>query len=292
MTALKLKDILEGAEDKLGLKQMTGKAGLMRRIDHIGVQRYDEEERFRDRLIPDVILIITPLCLSELEMTSSESREKIFQTIISCRIPCVALSKTDSPPDFMLSFSELHNIPLFASMYDEFLLESRLLGLLREKIDKVVSIHGALVNVLGIGVIIAGDSGTGKTECARELVERGHTWIADDVIEIEKRDNILYGRSHDLIKYLIHIKHAGIVDAKKFLSASAVRDESVINLLVELVKAGDTWRREGVYSAERLQDVLGVKLHYIQLPCFPHTKNICKYVEQRVQRLLKERSSA
>lgn len=289
MTALKLKDILEGAEDKLGLKQMTGKAGLMRKIDHIDIQRYDEEERFWDRLIPDVILIITPLCLSELAMTSSESREKVFQTIISCRIPCVAISNTDPPPDFMLSFSESHSITVFTSMYDEFLLESRLLGLLREKVDKVISIHGALVNVFGIGVIIAGDSGTGKTECARDLAERGHTWIADDVIEIEKRDNILYGRSHDLIKYLIHIKRKGIVDAKKFLSVSAVCDESVINLLVELVKEGDTWRREGVYSAERLLDVMGVKLPYIQLPCFPHTKNIYKYVEQTVQRLLNER---
>jgi HPr kinase/phosphorylase len=289
MTALKLKDILEGAEDKLGFEQMTGKAGLMRRIDYIGVQRYDEEERFWDRLIPDVILIITPLCLSELAMTSSESREKIFQTIISCRIPCVALSNTDSPPDFMLSFSELHSIPLFMSMYDEFLLESRVLGLLREKIDKVISIHGALVNVFGIGVIIAGDSGTGKTECARDLAERGHAWIADDVIEIEKRENILYGHSHDLIKYLIHIKRKGIIDAKKFFIASAVLDETVINLLVELVKTDDIWRREVVYSAEKFQDIMGVKLSYVQLPCFPHTENIYKCVEQTVQRLLNER---
>ncbi len=292
MTALKLKDILEGAEDRLGFEQMTGKTGLMRRIDHVGVQRYDEQDGFWDRLIPEAILIITPLCLSELAMISSESREKIFQTIISCRIPCVALSKTDSPPDFMLSFSESHRIPLFTSMYDEFLLESRLLGLLREKIDEVISLHGALVNVFGIGVVITGDSGTGKTECARDLAERGHAWIADDVIEIEKRENILYGHSHDLIKYLIHIKHKDIIDAKKFFIASTVLDETVINLLVELAKVSSIQRQEGAYRAEKLQDIMGVKLSYIQLPCFPHTENIYKFVEQTVQRLLNERSIA
>ncbi len=292
MTTLKLKDILEGAEDKLGFEQMTGKAGLMRRIDHIGVKRYDEEKRFWDRLSPDVILIISPLCLSELAMISSESREEVFQTIISCRIPCVALSKTDSPPDFMLSFSESHGIPLFTSMYDEFLLESRLLGLLREKIDKVISIHGALVNVFGIGVIIAGDSGTGKTECARDLAERGHAWIADDVIEIEKRGNILYGHSHDLIRYLIHIKPEGIIDAKKFFIASAVLDETVIDLLVELATVNNIQRQEGAYPAEKLQDIMGIKLSYVQLPCFPHTENMYKCIEQAVQRLLNERSIA
>ncbi len=292
MTALKLKDILEGAEDKLGLEQITGKAGLMRRIDHSGIQRYDGDERFWDRLIPDVILIITPLCLYELTMASSESREKIFQTIISCRIPCVALSKTVSPPDFLLSFSESYNIPLIASMYDEFLLQSRLLGLLREKFDNVISIHGALVNVFGVGVIITGDSGTGKTECARDLVERGHTWIADDFIDIEKKGYILYGHSHDLIKYLIHIKSEGIVNAKKFFIAKAVRDETVINLLVELVEINHNQGKEDAYSAEELQDIMGVKLPYVQLPCFPYTENIYVYVERAVQRLLNERSIA
>lgn len=292
MTALELKDILASAEDKLGLEQITGKVGLTRRIDHIGIQRYDGGKRFWDRLIPDVILIITPLCLYELAMVSSESREKIFQTIISCRIPCVALSKTVSPPDFMLSFSELYSIPLFTSMYDEFLLESRLLGLLREKVDNVISIHGALVNVFGVGVIITGDSGIGKTECARDLVERGHAWIADDVIDIEKKENILYGRSHDLIKYLIHIKRKGIIDAKKFFIDSTVRDETVINLLVELATINYIQEREDAYSAEELQDIMGVKLPYVQLPCFPYTENIYKYIEQAVQRLLNERSIA
>jgi len=290
MTALKLEDIIRGAEDKLGLEQIAGKAGLMRTIKHIGVQRYDGEERFWDRLIPDFILILTSSYLYELAMISSELREKIFQTIISCRIPCVALSETNLLPYFMLSFSESHSIPLFTSRYDEFLLESRLLGLLRENIDEVISIHGSLVNVLGIGVIIIGDSGTGKTECACELAGRGHAWIADDVIEIRKRENILYGHSHDLIKYLIHIRHRGIVDAKEFFFDSAVRDETAINLMVELVTVNYNNEREGVYSAKTLQDIMGVKLPLIQLPCFPHTDDIYRYVEQEVQRLLNERS--
>ncbi|HYA13995.1 MAG TPA: hypothetical protein VEF33_06615 [Syntrophales bacterium] len=292
MTLLTLKDILKGSEDKLGLEQITGKAGLMRRIDQIGIQRFDGEESFWERLIPDVILIITPSCLYELAIASSEVRDEIFQTIISNRIFCLAISKTVLPSDFMLSFSEENHISLFTSVYDEFLLESRLRGLLREKINNVISIHGALVNVFGNGVIITGDSGAGKTECACELAERGHAWIADDVIEIEKRENILYGRSHDLVKNLLHIKYRGIVDAKKFFVDSIVCDETVINLLVELAAVNYNQEREGVYLEIESQDIMGVKLPYIKLPCFPHTNDICWYIEQAVQRVLIERNIA
>ncbi|HVO66867.1 MAG TPA: hypothetical protein VMT12_10325 [Syntrophales bacterium] len=292
MTPLTLKDILEGSEDKLGLEQITGKAGLMRGIDQIGIQRFDGKKNFWERLIPEVILIITPSCLHELATATSEMRDKIFQTVISNRVAGIAISKTVLPTYFILSFSEENNISLFTSAYDEFLLESRLLGLLREKINNVTSIHGALVNVFGIGVMITGDSSTGKTECARELVERGHAWIADDVIEIEKRENILYGRSHDLVKNLLHIKYRGIVDAKKFFVDSIVCDETVIDLLVELAAANYALGREGVYLEKESQDIMSIKLPCMQLPCFPYIKDIYRHVEHAVQRLLNERSVA
>ena len=291
MTPLTLKDILKGAEDLLGVKQITGRAGLMRIIDHVGIQRYDGKERFWHRLLPDVILIISPECLYELNIAPPEVRDSIFQTIVSNRIACLALSKTVLP-DFMISFSEQNNIALFTSMYDEFLLESRLRGLLREKINGVISIHGALVNVFGVGVMITGDSGAGKTECARELAERKHAWIADDAIEIEKRGNMLYGRSHFLVKYLVHIKHAGIVDAKKFFADPVVCDETVINILVKLAAVSYNNKREGVSLEEELQDIMGVKLPYVQLPCFPQAKDIYKTVEKAARRFLNERRVA
>jgi HPr kinase/phosphorylase len=285
MAALKLRDILRGAKDTLGIKHMTGKAGLMRKASAIRVQHYVEEDGFWDRLIPDVIIIITPRAVSELAMISSESREKIFQTISSSRIPCIALAKTDSPHDFMVTFSDTYNIPLFTSLHDEYFLESRLLGLLREKIAHSLSMHGALVNVFGNGVIITGDSGTGKTMCSCELVKRGHAWIADDSIEIEKRGALLYGRSHDLIKQLIDMKHTGIVDAKQILGAEVILDETIINLMVEFKKESDIRKWEGGYPAGTLKEIMGVKIPYVQLPCFPHTENLYKHIECAVQTL-------
>ena len=179
---------------------MTGEAGLARSTSSIRVQRYEKAEGFREWIIPDAALVITPQYISELTSIPSESRKKIFQAIISNRIPLIAISETDTVPGLMASFSESYGIPVFASVYDEFLLESRLSGLLREKLENSISMHGTLVSVSGLGVMLTGDSGTGKTECSLKLAERGHRWVADDAVEIERRGDSLYGRSHELVQ--------------------------------------------------------------------------------------------
>jgi HPr kinase/phosphorylase len=288
MASLRLKDILQGREDELGLEQMTGEAGLARSTSSIRVQRYEEAEDFRERIVPDVILVMTPPYVSELITIPSESRKKIFQSIISNRIPLIAISETDAVPGLIASFSELYGIPVFTSVYDEFLLESRLSGLLREKLENSISMHGTIVSVSGLGVMFVGDSGTGKTECSLKLAERGHRWIADDAVEIERRGDLLYGRSHELTKGLINIKNRGIVKARELLCAKAVLDDSVINFMVELKTMDHNGRQEGIYRAEKLLDIMGVKLPCMELPGFPQTRRIYRHVEFGVQKLMRE----
>jgi HPr kinase/phosphorylase len=287
MAPLRLKDILQGREDELGLRQIIGEAGLTRSTSSIRVQRYEETQGFRERIIPDVILTITPKCVSELITIPSESRKNIFQAIISKRIPLIAISETERVPAPLLPFSELYGIPLFASVYDEFLLESRLSRLLREKIENSISVHGSFVSVSGRGVIFVGDSGAGKTECALELVKRGHQWIADDAVEIERRGDLLYGRSHELVKRLINIRNRGIVEAEELLGAQTILDHSIIDLMVEL-KRTDHNEGQNMYAAEKLRDIMGVKLPCMELPRFPQTGRIYRRVELRVQELMRE----
>lgn len=287
MASLRLKDILQGRESELGLRQIAGEAGLMRSTNGIRVQRYEEGQGFRERIIPDVVLVINPQCISKLTTMPSESRKKIFQTIISNRIPLIAVSETEMVPALLLPLSESQDIPLFTSVYDEFLLESRLSRLLREKIENSISVHGSFVSVSGLGVIFVGDSGAGKTECALELAKRGHQWIADDAVEIEKRGDLLYGRSDELVKRLINIGSSGIVEAGELLGAQTILDDSIINLMVELRKTDHT-AVQNTYPEERLQDIMGVKLPCIELAGFPLTSRIYEHVELRVQKMMKD----
>lgn len=289
MTAFNVKDIIINAENRLGIKQITGAAGSMRKTHHINVQQYNEGKGFWDTIIPDTILVISPSCFSKLTITLPEARKNNFHDIISNRIICIAISKTDSSSDFMLKFSKVYDMPIFTSVYDEFLLESRLIGLIREKINNVVFIHGSLVNVYGFGVIITGDSGSGKTECAYKLARRGHVWIADDVVEIEKRNNILHGCSCVLVKHLINVKDTGIVSAKEYLGASAIRDETIIDLMIELKDESNIPIQQDCYSTEHYQNIMGFKLPYITMPAFLCDRAMYTYVERVTQKLINKR---
>ncbi|MDO8785112.1 MAG: hypothetical protein Q7J12_02745 [Syntrophales bacterium] len=285
MNAVTIEDLLEDPGNRLGVGQIIGQSGLMRKTGHLKVQRYIETEGFWMRLLPEVILIITPACLAELSCIPAKKRENILQNIVSSHIPCLAVAETVLPPDFLVCFSEDNNIPLFTSVYNEFFLESRLIGLLREKINQIVLIHGVLLNVYGRGIIIMGDSSIGKTTCGLKLVERGHKWIADDAVEIKKKNGgVLYGRGHGLAKYFIEVKGVGIVRAKELLGAAAVGEETAVSIIVEFEKASS---KSGTkVSGTTRKNIMNVQLPYIKIPVFTHGASMAEDVESVVRNFL------
>jgi len=99
-----------------------------------------------------------------------------------------------------------------------------------------ISLHGVLIDILGVGVLIVGKSGIGKTECALDLVMRGHRLVVDDLIQIEKeQDGALYGFSHELGRHHMEVRGLGIIDIEKLFGVSAIRHKKQIELVVELV---------------------------------------------------------
>lgn len=286
MSAVKLKDIFEEGEDTLGITHMTGSSGLTREICHVRVQRFKEEEIFWDMLIPESILVVAPLYLSKLACDPSNEQEKFLRHIVSAGVSCVALSESAVVPELMRALSECYRIPIFASPYDEYLLESRLLGLLREKIEHIISLHGALVNVFGYGIVIMGESGIGKTECACSLTERGHAWIADDAVELERKDSLLYGRSQGLVKHLVNIKSIGIIDAKIHLGRASVRDETVIDLMIEFQKTSHARGKGNNHPAKHYRRIMGITVPYFCLQVFPWSMNIHTHVENIARSLI------
>lgn len=284
MCALTIKDLLEGREDELGLEHIAGKAGLIREITHIRPQHLGGNDSFLDKIVPENLLIITPEDISKHLVASPATKEKFFQSIISLRIPCIALSGTAFPPEFLLSFSESRSIPVISSIYDEFLLESRLIGILRERIDNIVTIHGVLLNLYGLGVIITGDSGVGKTECAIRLVEKGHMWIADDVIEIEKREGgVLLGRSYGVGTRLLEKKGVGIVSAREIFKEDRILEETVVSLIVQLEQAHDITGETVRFSMDETHEIIGAKIPYVKIPVSSNTGFPDRQIDESVR---------
>jgi HPr kinase/phosphorylase len=132
------------------------------------------------------------------------------------------------------------------------------------------NLHGVLVDVYGVGVIIMGRAGTGKSECALELIERGHRLVADDVVFVRRRgDRFLYGEGSSLLRHHMEIRGLGIFDVKNIFGVGAVRNTKRISLIVEL----EDWDPEKEYDRTGITEdsytILELKLPKITVPVRP-----------------------
>jgi HPr kinase/phosphorylase len=173
-------------------------------------------------------------------------------------------------------------------MHDEFLLESRLMGLLREKIDRICFRHGVLLNICGRGVLLAGDSGIGKTTLGIRLARRGHLWVADDVIEIERKGSRLLARGHRRSRRLVHVKASGITETRRIIKQGNRLDETVLDMVIEAVRR-DRPRPGGASKDKEAREILS-----IMVPCLEIAVDTGRYmtvsrVEQAVHSVFKRR---
>jgi HPr kinase/phosphorylase len=141
-----------------------------------------------------------------------------------------------------------------------------------------ISLHGVLIDILGVGVLILGKSGIGKTECALDLVMRGHRLVVDDLIQIEKKqDDALYGFSHDLGRHHMEVRGLGIIDIEKLFGVSAIRHKKQIELVVELVDPEECMDdRMGL--EEKTYTILEVEIPRKRIPIRPG-RNLTAIVE-------------
>ncbi|WP_274366144.1 HPr(Ser) kinase/phosphatase [Paenibacillus thermotolerans] len=184
--------------------------------------------------------------------------------------PCILITRNLNVPDELLEAAKEHNIPLLRSGLATTILISRITGFLENRLAPSTTIHGVLVDVYGVGMLITGSSGIGKSETALELIKRGHRLVADDAVEISQTaDNTLYGNAPDLIKHLVEIRGLGIINVMTLFGAGAVRNVKKISLVARL----ENWQQEKQYDRlgldEELTRILDTDLPLITIPVRP-----------------------
>lgn len=265
MNVVSIKDVIDGREEHLGIESIAGEDGLTREVARVHPHRLESYEHFLNALSKDTILIIPPSGITNLLNLPRRKLKELFYRFLFARVPCILLSENENPPEALVSFCESQRIPLFCSLHDDALLESRLIGIMREKLMKRMVVHGVLVNVYGQGVLIVGESGVGKTQCSLHLVELGHRWVADDVVGIEKREgDVLWGRSLSLNANLLEKKGEGIVRAEEIFSQESIMEETKVDLIVELRNSEN--ESDTVFSWEETREMIGVKLPCMAIP--------------------------
>ncbi|MBM4314960.1 MAG: hypothetical protein FJ122_13735 [Deltaproteobacteria bacterium] len=128
----------------------------------------------------------------------------------------------------------------------------------RAKQGRSVVVHGVLVQVSGLGVLVMGDSGIGKTACGLDLVARGCFWIADDAVVLERRGDVLYGRGHERTKKLIAVRGRGVLDTRCLLGAEAILDETQVSLVIQFIRHSYTQGKDRDGESESLLEIEGI----------------------------------
>jgi HPr kinase/phosphorylase len=194
-------------------------------------------------------------------------------------------SSSSFVPELLKDSANHCNIPAAASEFDEYYLASRLTGLLREKIRKIISLHGVIFVSRGRGILLTGGSGIGKTTAAIQNLQEGDYWVADDVALVKKnRRGELIACAHNRIKNLIHTEKTGIIPACNLLDFTKIKKNTKLSAVIEIEKV----RAAKSFMAKKNRGILGTVLPCLQvsIPSGSYfDKNLLK---KSLRRLLKD----
>ncbi|HPO50701.1 MAG TPA: HPr(Ser) kinase/phosphatase [Spirochaetota bacterium] len=268
-------DLLEidSKTDNLLLKRISGENGLERVISSKEINRPGLAlGGFFDFFANNRIQVFGRGETLFLKKYQDEEYFKNVRKFLDYDIPCCIFSNDDPPPSNFISLTNEKNIPVLLSSLDTGDLISALFQILNETFAKKTVANGVLVEVFGIGILIKGKSGIGKSETALELIERGHRLVADDTIELKNIQNkFLEGKGTKIISHHMEIKGIGIINVKNLFGVGAIRDEKKIQLIIELeewdAQRNEKYERLGV--DEKYEEILGLKLPYLLIPVMP-----------------------
>lgn len=213
-----------------------------------------------------------------LENLSKNKQISAFRNLMQFQIPVIFLTDGNQLPDYLLVIAEEAGIPVYSTPYET----TRFMYLLRDFLDDQFAlqtvVHGAMVDVYGIGILIVGRSGIGKSEVALDLVERGHRLVADDVVMLTKKSSVLMGSATEMSKHFMEIRGLGIVDVMKMFGIRSVRYQKRLEVVMELTLWEDNLEVNRTGLDHDTVNLLDVEVPFIQLPITPG-KNITVIAE-------------
>ena len=234
---------------------------------------------FFEHFDSDRVQIIGYVEYTYLQTLTEERKTEIYEKMLKRKVPCVVFSRSLPPEESFLRIAQERDVPVFSTEKKTSSFMSELIRWLNVKLAPCISIHGVLVDVYGVGVLIMGESGIGKSEAALELIKRGHRLVTDDVVEIRKvSDETLVGSAPDITKHFIELRGIGIVDVKSMFGVQSVRETQNIDLVITL----EDWSRDKEYDRlgleEEYTEYLGNKVVCHSIPIRPG-RNLAIIVE-------------
>ena len=274
--AIRVGELLERAE--LGISAVAGEAGLDRTVTVPRIQKPGLAlTGWPEQLHANRVLV---LGATEIEyLVDHEPARRVgIETLLASDPACVVVCRSLAPPAELLAAAEGRGVPLLVSSLVTADFIAAVTGWMADRLAPSTELHGVLMDVLGIGVLMVGKSGIGKSETALDLVVRGHRLVGDDVIRIRRQGKKLSGRGAGLLGHHMEIRGLGIINIKDLFGISAVREAKVVELIVELHE----WEASAEYDRlgfdEETELLLDVSVTKLRLPVRPG-RNIATLIE-------------
>ena len=203
-----------------------------------------------------------------------EAAREAFGNLLRFDLPCIVLTNDNDLPEALVAMATEAGVPLFRTAVPSTAFMARLRDFLLDQFAPQQTLHGSLVDVYGIGLLLMGKAGIGKSEVSLDLVERGHRLVADDVVIVTKKDEqVLMGSGTDLVQHFMEVRGLGLVDIRAMFGIRAIRFQKRVEVVVnmQLWDEGEEYTRLGM--VEETFNIMGVELPMVKVPITPG-KNI------------------
>jgi HPr kinase/phosphorylase len=272
--------LFEDQRQELQLEQLTESLASKREITVSDVHRPGMLLMgFVDNFLPERIQIIAQTELTYLATLTPEGVRQAVDRLFQFEMPCIVVCKGLEVPPYLIQKANECQVPVLRTSQSTTPFIHSLTLYLDHMFAPQTTVHGSLVDVYGVGMLFTGRSGIGKSECALDLVERGHRLVADDVVTVTRRHgDVLIGAGNQLLRHHMEIRGLGIIEVQAIFGIRAIRLQKRIEVQANLQE----WASDGDYDRvgldEKRMDILGVPIPYVQVPITPG-KNITVIAE-------------
>ncbi|MCX7918807.1 MAG: HPr(Ser) kinase/phosphatase [bacterium] len=291
MPEITVRDLLDEEGKELQLELVAGEAGLNKKITSSDLHRPQLGlSGFLEYFAYERIQVIGLTELTYINTIPEQDRWDRFEHLFNEKTPCFVVTTGLAPPSELIELGNRKQTCIFRTQLQTTRFISLLSNYLEVKFAPHTTVHGVLVDIYGVGVLILGPSGIGKSETALELIHRGHRLVADDVVHIDRiAGNVLMGYGSDIIKYHMEIRGLGIINIRNLFGVSAVRTRKRVSLVIQLEEWSDHKEYDRTGLSEKTIEILNVELPLLTIPVRP-SRNISILIEvgamdQRLKRM-------
>ena len=279
-----VRDFYQNLAKQLGLRIAGGVNGLDNRIDNPRVQNLGLGlASYTEYLEEGRIQILGRTENNYLNKLDSESRARAVEGIFKAPLTCILITAGITPIKEIIDGSIASLVPVMTTGMETEPAIDKVIVFLEESLAPQASIHGVLLDVLGLGVLITGNSGIGKSECGLDLMMRGHRLISDDMVVIRRLGSgRLIGSGPKTMKYYMELRGMGVVNVRELFGISSVSPQKELALAIRLIKWGEYDESDRIGMEEHFFEILDASVPQINLPVAPG-RSLAELVEVAVR---------